>query len=111
MDVRSVEQRWLMLVFSLSAKRSSERVEIWRKLRRIGAFSLSTSGHLLPLTAQNQERFEWIASSIRRYKGKASVIQVHSIDDLPSEELVRRFAAERSKDYASVVHRTVEKIN
>jgi len=103
MDVRSVEQRWLMLVFSLSAKRSSERVEIWRKLRRIGALSLSTSGHLLPLTAQNQERFEWIASSIRCYKGKASVIQVHSIDDLPSEELVCRFAAQRSKDYASVV--------
>jgi len=88
-----------MLVFSLSAKRPSERVEIWRKLKRFGALPLSTSGHLLPLNAQNQERFEWIAASIRRYKGQASVIQVHSIDDLPNEELIRQFAAQRSKDY------------
>lgn len=92
-----------MLAFSLSAKRASERVEIWRKLKRTGALSLATSGHLLPLTPENQEKFEWLAASIRRYKGQASVIQVHSIDGLPPEELVRRFVDARSRDYASLI--------
>jgi hypothetical protein len=86
-----------MMAFGLPAKRASERVEIWRKLRHIGALPLGASGHLLPLTAENQEKFEWLSSSIRRYKGQASVIQVHSIDDLPAEELVRRFVDARSK--------------
>lgn len=92
-----------MLAFSLSAKRASERVEIWRKLKRIGALPLATSGHLLPLTPENQEKFEWLAASIRRYKGQASVIQIHSIDGLSAEELARRFVDARSRDYASLI--------
>jgi hypothetical protein len=97
------QPRWLMLVFSLPAKRASERVEVWRKLKRMGALPLPSSGHLLPLTPQNRERFEWLAASIRRYKGSASVIQLHSIDDLPSEELMREFLDARSRDYAAII--------
>ena len=94
---------WLLLMFTLSAKQASQRVEVWRKLKRYGTLSLRTSGYLLPNTAENQERLEWLATSIRRYKGQASVIQVHSIDKLPSDELVKRFAAARSREYESVV--------
>src|ERR1700687_4153999 len=92
-----------MLAFSLSAKRASERVEIWRKLKRLGALPLGNSGYLLPLTPANQERFEWLGASIRRYKGQASVIQVHSIDELPSKDLARRFVDARTRDYALLI--------
>jgi hypothetical protein len=92
-----------MLAFSLPAKRASERVEIWRKLKRLGALPLDNSGYLLPLTPPNQEKFEWLGASIRRYKGQASVIQVHSIDELPTEELARRFVDARSRDYALLI--------
>lgn len=94
--------KWLLLVFSLPAKRATQRVEVWRKLRRIGALPLGSSGYLLPQAPANHEHFEWLAASVRKYKGQASVIQVESIDDLPSGELMKRFIEARTRDYESL---------
>src|SRR5215469_13231007 len=95
---------WLLLLFSLPTKRNSERVEVWRKLKRIGALSLQTPGHLLPNKLPNQEHFEWLAVTIRGYKGKASVIQVQAIDDLSSEQIADRFNLARSQDYQELIN-------
>ena len=103
MPLPANKPHWLLLIFSLPAKRGSERVGVWRKLKKFGALSLGTSGYLLPLTPETHEKFEWLATSIRRYKGQASVVQVHSIDELPSEEIVRRFTDARSQDYETLL--------
>lgn len=94
---------WLLLIFSLPAKRASERVQVWRKLKRHGALPLRSSGYVLPNNASNQERLEWLAAAIRKYKGEASVVQVHAIDDLPSEALIQRFVEARSRDYEALI--------
>ena len=94
---------WLLLIFSLPSKRGSERVGIWRKLQKYGTLSLRNSGYLLPNNSTNQERFEWLAASIRGFKGEASVLQVQSIDDLPNEVLKERFRKERQRDYVSFI--------
>ncbi len=94
---------WLFLVFSLPAKRASQRVDIWRKLQRYGALSLRNSGYLLPNTPANRERFEWLARIIQSHKGEASVVEVQSIDNLPSERLVGRFAEARARDYQDLI--------
>ncbi|HET8924496.1 MAG TPA: chromate resistance protein ChrB domain-containing protein [Candidatus Acidoferrum sp.] len=88
-----------MLIFSLPTRRASERVEIWRKLQRHGVLPLRSSGYVLPNTPANQERFEWLATSIRRYKGQASVALVESFDDVPSHQLVKLFLEARARDY------------
>jgi hypothetical protein len=94
---------WLLLIFSLPVKQASQRVEVWRKLKKYGALALRTSGYLLPNTAENQERFEWLAAAIRKYKGQASVAHLHAIDDLPSDKLAAMFVDVRSKDYDAVI--------
>lgn len=94
---------WLLLIFSLPAKRATERVDVWRKLRRFGALQLPSSGYVLPNTPQNQERFEWLAAAIRKYKGQASVVQVHAIDDRPHQQLVQEFIQARSADYEELL--------
>lgn len=93
---------WLLLVFSLPANRASQRVEVWRKLQRYGALPLRSSGYLLPNSAANQERLEWLATAIRNYKGEASVVQVQAFDDLPDESVRRQFIDARSRDYEAV---------
>src|ERR1700736_3844923 len=90
---------WLLLVFSLPAKSASQRVEVWRKLRRYGTVALRSSGYVLPNTPVNQERMEWLAAAIRTYKGQASVVQAQGFDDLPSEHLKQLFVEARSRDY------------
>jgi hypothetical protein len=94
---------WLMLMFTLSAKQASQRVEVWRKLKKYGALPLRTSGYLLPNTPENQERFEWLAAAIRKYKGQASVAHIHALDDLPSDKLKQMFVEARSKDYDALM--------
>jgi hypothetical protein len=94
---------WLLLIFSLPSKKGSERVGIWRKLQKYGTLPLRNSGYVLPSTPTNQERFEWLAASIRAFKGEASVLQVRSIDDLPNEVLKERFREERKADYMALI--------
>jgi hypothetical protein len=94
---------WLLLVFSLPATKASQRVQVWRKLKKYGALALRSSGHLLPHSPENLERFEWLATAIRKYRGQASVVQVHSFDDLPSEKITALFVEARSRAYESLM--------
>src|SRR5215475_12067545 len=94
---------WLLLAFSLPAKRASKRVEIWRKLQRYGTVPLGNSGYLLPTDATNEERFQWLATAIRKYGGEASVVRVESIDDLSPEQLKGRFSEARVKEYRELI--------
>ena len=101
--INKAESPWLMLTFSLPTKRASQRVEIWRLLHRYGAVPLGNSGYLLPNNSSNLERFEWLATAIRKYSGDASVVSVQSIDNLSKPQLSRRFNRERETDYEELI--------
>src|SRR5499425_2665028 len=94
---------WLLLAFSIPAKRASKRVEIWRKLQRYGTVPLGNSGYLLPNNPSNEERFQWLATAIRKYGGNASVVHVKSIDNLSRPQLISRFAEARAKEYQELI--------
>jgi hypothetical protein len=94
---------WLLLVFTLPAKRASQRVEVWRKLQRCGVVALGNSGYLLPNSPGNQERFEWLAAAIRHYGGNASVVEVQAIDNLSRSQLIGRFAEARAREYREII--------
>ncbi|HET9182032.1 MAG TPA: chromate resistance protein ChrB domain-containing protein [Candidatus Angelobacter sp.] len=94
---------WLLLVFNLPSKNPSARVEIWRKLRKLGALPLRTSGYLLPNTPNMQERFEWLAAIIRKNKGEASVAQVTSFNGLSDDNIKQLFVEARNKDYQQLI--------
>lgn len=99
---------WLLLTFTLPTRRASQRVEVWRKLQRYGAVPLGNSGYLLPNSSSNQERFEWLATAIRKYAGEASVVKVQSIDNLSTPQLVGRFAEARSREYQELIRELQE---
>jgi hypothetical protein len=104
MSVRTDRQAaWLLLVFTLPAKRASKRVEVWRKLQRYGTVPLGNSGYLLPSDPSNEERFQWLATAIRRYGGEASVVRVESIDNLSPAQLKGRFSEARVREYQELI--------
>jgi hypothetical protein len=94
---------WLLLTFTLPKKRASQRVEVWRKLQRYGAVPLGNSGYLLPNNLSNQERFEWLATAIRKYAGEASVVLIQSIDNLSTPQLIGRFTEARAREYQELI--------
>ena len=110
MPVSTSGAPWLLLTFTLSAKRASDRVKVWRQLQRYGAVPLGNSGYLLPNNPSNQERFEWLATAIRKYPGDASVVKVQSIDNLSTPQLIGRFAEARAREYQELI-RELQKLS
>jgi len=86
-----------------ATKRASQRVEIWRKLQRYGTVPLGNSGYLLPNNSSNEERFQWLATAIRKYGGDASVVHVDCIDNLSKPQLIGRFAEARAREYQELI--------
>jgi len=101
---------WLLLTFTLPTKRASQRVEVWRKLQRYGTVPLGNSGYLLPGNAVNEERFQWLATAIRKYGGDASIVHVEGIDNISTPQLIGRFAEARAREYQELI-RELEKFS
>ncbi len=97
---------WLLLVFTLPSSKASERVGIWRKLQKFGSIPLRNAGYVLPNHPVNQERFEWLATAIRSFKGEASIIHIQAIDDLPPRVLQEQFRQARATDYEALIEET-----
>jgi hypothetical protein len=100
---KSATAGWLLLTFTLPTKRASQRVEVWRKLQRYGTVPLGNSGYLLPNNPSNEERFQWLATAIRKYGGDASVVHVESIDNLSKTQLIGRFSEARTREYQELI--------
>jgi hypothetical protein len=109
MDVRQqASVAWLLLAFTLPTKRASQRVEVWRKLQRYGTVPLGNSGYLLPSNPVNEERFQWLATAIRKYGGDASIVQVQGIDNISTPQLIARFAEARAREYHELIRQLDE---
>jgi hypothetical protein len=99
---------WLLLTFTLATKQASQRVEIWRKLQRYGTVPLGNSGYLLPNNPVNEERFQWLAAAVRKYKGDASIVHVQSIDNISKPQLIERFTEARAREYQELIRQVQE---
>jgi hypothetical protein len=97
---------WLVLVFSLPAKSASQRVDVWRRLRRYGAIALPGGGQMLPRSPANEERLQWLASDIRKHKGEASIICADALSDLSAPEIVKLFNSARASEYDALAEET-----
>ncbi|HKD82401.1 MAG TPA: chromate resistance protein ChrB domain-containing protein [Candidatus Angelobacter sp.] len=72
---------------------------MWRKLQRYGAITLPASGYVLPHNSTNQERFEWLATSIRSSKGQAAIAHVRAFDGMRDDQIERMFSEARTLEY------------
>jgi len=97
------EPPWLLFIFTLPTRGASQRVDTWRKLRRYAALALKSGGHILPNSALNRERFEWLGAVIRKSAGHASVMQVHSLDDHSDARLRKLFIEMSTREYEATI--------
>jgi Uncharacterized conserved protein len=94
---------WLLLLYALPTKRSSARVDLWRKLKRFGSVQLKNSAYVLPDEATHHERFQWLSEEIRSAGGEASLLRVTEIEGMGEEEIVRMFNDARKADYEEFI--------
>lgn len=104
---------WLLLLYALPSKRTTARVNLWRKLKKFGAVSLKTSAYVLPNNPAHYERFQWLARQIRDDGGEATLIRVAEIEGLPEEQVIQLFNSARGHEYKELmaaVHEIIERV-
>jgi hypothetical protein len=93
---------WLLLLFTLPTNRNTERVAVWRRLKKTGAVQIKTSTYLLPGNPVQYEQFQWLAQQIRDYGGDSTLVRAQEIEGLTKERVVAMFNEARAKDYAEL---------
>jgi hypothetical protein len=93
---------WLLLLYSLPTRQKTERVAVWRRLKRIGAVQIKTSTYLLPGNSPQYEHFQWLAQQIRDFGGDATLVRVREIEGLSNEKLIALFNRARDEEYGAI---------
>jgi len=93
---------WLLLLFSLPTNRNTERVAVWRRLKKMGAVQIKTSTYLLPDEPAQYEQFQWLAQQIRDYGGGFTLVRAEEIEGLAREKVIAMFNEARAKVYAEL---------
>jgi hypothetical protein len=94
---------WVVFSYSLPGKSGSgPRVNLWRRLRRLGAISPAGGAQVLPARDECLEAFQWLAREIRQAKGEAVVMRVEQFEGLTDQQLIDQFHAAREEDYAEI---------
>jgi hypothetical protein len=93
---------WLLLLFSLPTNRNTERVAVWRRLKKLGAVQITTSTYLLPDQPAQYEQFQWLAQQIRDYGGDSTLVRAKEIEGLTREKVVAMFNDARANDYSDL---------
>jgi len=105
-----ISASWLFLLFNLPAKHASERVKVWRRLKKFGAVQLKTSTYVLPDEPAHYERFQWLAKEIDDGGGEATLVRVKDIEGMPYAAVVALFNEARARDYDEIVEPLTELI-
>jgi hypothetical protein len=95
--------KWLVFSYSLPSKsRSSPRVTLWRRLRRLGSISVKTGVYILPAQDECIEAFQWLAQEVQQAKGDALVFYVEQFEGLSDQQIIELFREARQQDYIEI---------
>ena len=94
---------WIVFSYSLPSKSgSSPRVNLWRRLRRLGAISPTGGLYILPAQDACMEAFQWLAQEINQSNGQALVMLVQQFEGLTDQQLTELFREARKEDYTEI---------
>ena len=99
---------WLVVSVSTAGAAASLRVQVWRKLRSLGALYLQQSVCLLPATADVARDVRRLAGRVRHGGGTARVLPMAFTDPAEEQAVVTELNAARDAEYAEVLDRLPE---
>jgi hypothetical protein len=103
-DVRD----WLLISASTAGGAGTLRVQVWRKLRSLGALYLQQSVCLLPARAEVVKQVRRLADRIRHQGGTARVLSMAFTDPAEEQAVIAELNTARDAEYAEVIERLPE---
>lgn len=97
-----VSPTWLVLVWRLPTGGSTDRVWMWRALRRLGAAGLTPGAAVLPYTEEFQEQLDWLAEEVDQHGGDAWVLPVIHLSGDEERRVRERMDLDRQAEYEAL---------
>ena len=95
--------RWVFLAYRLPREPSTPRINLWRKLRRLGVVQLSDSVVALPLDARTREQLEGLADEVVEAGGESSLWFAEAGASAAERALAGRMAEAVAEEYRAVI--------
>jgi hypothetical protein len=99
---------WLLVSVSTAGAAATLRVQVWRKLRSLGALYLQQSVCLLPARNDVVREVLRLADRVRRHGGSCRLLHVSIADDAERAQVVAEMNAARDEEYDQVLERLPE---
>ena len=99
------ERDWLVISVSTAGAAGTLRVQVWRKLRSLGALYLQQSVCLLPARAEVLREVRRLADRIHHQGGTARILRMRFADPAEEHAVVEELNAARDAEYAEVLER------
>jgi Protein ChrB, N-terminal len=99
---------WLLISVSTAGAAGTLRVQVWRKLRSLGAFYLQQSVCLLPAQADVVREVLRLADRVRHQGGSCRILHIQLADARERAQVITEMDAARDDEYAEVTERLPE---
>jgi hypothetical protein len=96
---------WLVISASTAGAAGTLRVQVWRKLRSLGALYLQQSVCLLPARDDVLRQVRRLIDRIHHQGGTVRVLRMRFADPAEERSVVEEFNAARDAEYAEVLER------
>jgi hypothetical protein len=104
----SAQRGWLLISASTAGAAGTLRVQVWRKLRSLGALYLQQSVCLLPARPEVMREVRRLADRIRHQGGAVRVLAIAFTDPAEEQAVISELNAARDAEYAEVLQRLPE---
>jgi hypothetical protein len=95
---------WIMLITKLPrARTTAVKVALWRKLKRLGVYTVQDSVYVLPNSERTLELLEWVAAELRDGGGDASVWEVTARTKTQERDMREFFLEQVNAQYRAIL--------
>ena len=93
---------WVLLSYRLPREPSTPRINLWRKLKKLGVAQLADGVVALPSDDRTREQFEWLADEVVESGGQAGVWLAYPSTASQERELTAQIADARAAEYSEL---------
>lgn len=94
---------WLLLTYKIPPEPAAKRVNLWRKLKGMGAIYLQNGVCILPKTDDHVRRLKMLENDISEAQGESVLLETVALDPAQKTKVLTRFKAERDDAYEEFI--------
>jgi hypothetical protein len=102
-DPNAEDEGWLLLIYRVASEPSSNRVWVWRELKRIGALYLQNCICIVPDRPDLREAILAVRDRIDTMEGSSNFIEIPRLSDRDRQSVISEFRALVALQYEEIV--------